>query len=71
MNPQAAGYQLVVTHLSKSSVTIQEVDWSKPTAFVLGNEKHGVSEEMVAAADACAIIPMVRAGRGCLGLGSL
>lgn len=55
---KAAGYQVVVTHLSKSAVTIQEVDWTRPTAVILGNEKSGVSEEAVAAADACAIIPM-------------
>ncbi|KXZ56653.1 hypothetical protein GPECTOR_1g589 [Gonium pectorale] len=56
---KAAGYQIITTHLSQSSITIQEVDWTKPTAFILGNEKHGVSAEAVAAADACAIIPMV------------
>ncbi|GLI68939.1 hypothetical protein VaNZ11_013368 [Volvox africanus] len=55
---RAGGYQVITTHLSKSSVTIQEVDWTRPTAFILGNEKFGVSEEAVAAADACAIIPM-------------
>mmetsp|Transcript_35997 Transcript_35997/g.80114 ORF Transcript_35997/g.80114 Transcript_35997/m.80114 type:complete len:330 (-) Transcript_35997:444-1433(-) len=55
---KAAGYQVVVTHLSKSSITIQEVDFSRPTAFVLGNERDGVSEEAVALADLCAIIPM-------------
>ncbi|GFH11335.1 SpoU_methylase domain-containing protein [Haematococcus lacustris] len=55
---KAAGYQLVVTHLNAASIPIQEVDWSRPTAFVLGNEKSGVSEEMVAAADHLAVIPM-------------
>lgn len=50
--------QVVVTHLTKGSVSVCDVDWSKPTAFILGNEKHGVSEEAVAAADACIIIPM-------------
>ncbi|GIL43096.1 hypothetical protein Vafri_886 [Volvox africanus] len=55
---RAGGYQVITTHLSKSCVTIQEVDWTRPTAFILGNEKFGVSEEAVAAADACAIIPM-------------
>ncbi|KAG2442851.1 hypothetical protein HXX76_002930 [Chlamydomonas incerta] len=55
---KAAGYQVVTTHLTQSSITIQEVDWTRPTAVVLGNEKFGVSAEAVAAADACAIIPM-------------
>mmetsp|Transcript_15524 Transcript_15524/g.42071 ORF Transcript_15524/g.42071 Transcript_15524/m.42071 type:complete len:308 (-) Transcript_15524:417-1340(-) len=55
---KGAGYQLVVTHLTKGSVAIQDIDWTRPTAFVLGNEKMGVSEEAVEAADACAIIEM-------------
>lgn len=55
---KAAGFQVVVTHLGPSSVSIQDVDWTRPTAVVLGNEAAGVSPEAVAAADACAIIPM-------------
>ncbi|EFJ42923.1 hypothetical protein VOLCADRAFT_109989 [Volvox carteri f. nagariensis] len=55
---RSAGYQIITTHLSQSAITIEEVDWTRPTAFILGNEKFGVSEEAVAAADACAIIPM-------------
>lgn len=47
-----------MTHLTKGSVSISDVDWTKPTAFILGNEKHGVSDEAVAAADACVVIPM-------------
>eukprot|EP00775_Hariotina_reticulata_P007942 gene7942-8138_t len=53
-----AGYQIVVTHLSASSVTIQEVDWTRPTAFVLGNERSGVSPEALQLADQAAVIPM-------------
>jgi tRNA (guanosine-2'-O-)-methyltransferase len=41
---------------------VQEVDWTRPTAFVLGNEREGVSATAVALADATAIIPM--AGEG-------
>jgi hypothetical protein len=37
---------------------VQEVDWTRPTAFVLGNEREGVSDTAVALADATAIIPM-------------
>jgi tRNA (guanosine-2'-O-)-methyltransferase len=39
---------------------MQEVDFTRPTAFVLGNERAGVSETAVAMADHTAIIPMVR-----------
>jgi tRNA (guanosine-2'-O-)-methyltransferase len=51
------GFQLVVTSLDASR-PLGEVDFSKPTAFVLGNEKSGVSPEMLAAADVRVIIPM-------------
>lgn len=53
------GKQIVVTHLSESSKAISDVDFSKPTALVLGNEKDGVSREMVQAADHCVLLPMV------------
>ena len=36
----------------------QDIDFSRPTAFVLGNETMGVSEEAIAMADHCAVIPM-------------
>lgn len=51
------GHQLVVTSL-EASVPIGEVDFTKPTALVLGNEKEGVSREMLEAADHRIIIPM-------------
>lgn len=50
--------QIVVTALSEKSVPIGEVDFSRPSALVLGNEKDGVSPEMLAAADKVVIIPM-------------
>lgn len=37
---------------------MQEVDWTRPTAFVLGNEGEGVSDTAVQLADHMAIIPM-------------
>lgn len=52
------GYQICVTTLATDSVPISEVDFSMPTALVLGNEKQGVSTEMIAAADKKIIIPM-------------
>ena len=55
---KAEGYQICVTSL-KSSKPINEVDWSRPTALVLGNEKEGVSEEILEQADERIIIPMV------------
>lgn len=52
------GKQIIVTHLSADSKPIDQIDFSKPSALVLGNEKQGVSQEMIAAADHRVIIPM-------------
>lgn len=51
------GYQLVVTTL-EASKPIEKVDFTVPTALVLGNEKDGASREMIEAADQRIIIPM-------------
>lgn len=39
--PSAAPPQVLATHLSEKAVDIADVDWTRPTAFVLGNEKEG------------------------------
>lgn len=51
------GYKLVVTTL-EASKPIDEIDFTVPTALVLGNEKDGVSQEMIKASDERIIIPM-------------
>lgn len=51
------GHRVIVTHLD-SSRPLSEIDWSTPTALVLGNEKDGVSQEMLSLADERVIIPM-------------
>lgn len=56
---RAQGKRLVVTALTDKAKSIEEVDFSVPTAIVLGNEKEGVSEEMIAAADEVVVVPMV------------
>lgn len=50
--------QLVVTALTPKAVPLSEIDFSIPTALVLGNEKEGASPEMIEAADKVVIIPM-------------
>lgn len=55
---KAQGKQIIVTHLDATSKPIAEIDFSKPSALVLGNEKDGVSKEMIEAADHRVIIPM-------------
>jgi tRNA (guanosine-2'-O-)-methyltransferase len=57
-NLKENNYQICVTALAADSVPISDVDFSIPTALVLGNEKQGVSAEMIAAADKKIIIPM-------------
>lgn len=49
--------RLCVTSL-ESSKPLHEIDFTTPLALVLGNEKDGVSKEMLEAADERVIIPM-------------
>ena len=52
------GYQVVVTMLDEDTVDFREVDYTKPTLVVLGNEVDGASEISVKYADKKVIIPM-------------
>lgn len=52
------GYQILATHLDTKARPIDEMDFSRPTAIVFGNEKDGISPEMIAEADHTIIIPM-------------
>lgn len=54
---KARGYQIYATDLD-TDITIETLDFSKPTAIVLGNEKEGVSKEMLAQVDGKFRIPM-------------
>jgi len=56
---RARGFQLVATHCDASAVPLSEIDFSKPTAIVFGNEKDGVSREALEMVDHRVIIPMV------------
>ncbi len=55
---RAKGYQIWATDLNTSH-SINTLDWSKPIAIVLGNEKDGVSEEMKGLCDGTFRIPML------------
>lgn len=54
---KAKGYQIITTHL-EAAVPLNQVDFTIPTAIVLGNEREGVSEAMLAHSDQNVIIPM-------------
>ncbi len=56
---KAAGYQLVVTHLSAQAIDFRTLDYCQPTALVFGTEKTGVSSQALKMADAEVIVPMV------------
>ncbi|HEY7865516.1 MAG TPA: tRNA (guanosine(18)-2'-O)-methyltransferase TrmH [Psychromonas sp.] len=53
------GMQIIATNLSDSAIDFREVDYTKPTAILMGQEKHGISPEALALADQDVIIPMV------------
>ena len=49
---------MVVTLLDEDTVDFREVDYTKPTLVVLGNEVDGASETSIKYADKKVIIPM-------------
>jgi len=53
------GMQILVTNLSDTAVDFREVDYTKPTAIILGQEKFGASDIALAMADQDIVIPMV------------
>ena len=38
---QACGFRVLVTQLTPTSVPIHDIDFTRPTAFILGNEVNG------------------------------
>lgn len=56
---KAQGMQVLATHLSPRAVDFREIDYTKPTAILLGGEKNGISQEALDLADQDIIIPMV------------
>ncbi|RYV04268.1 tRNA (guanosine(18)-2'-O)-methyltransferase TrmH [Shewanella sp. OPT22] len=56
---KAEGMQILVTNFSPNAKDFREIDYTKPTALVMGNERTGVSQAMIDAADQEVIIPMV------------
>ena len=53
------GYQLLTAHLDDSAVDFREVDYTKPTAIVMGSELHGISDHAAEMADQSIVIPMM------------
>jgi tRNA (guanosine-2'-O-)-methyltransferase len=53
------GMQILVTNLSDTAVDFREIDYTKPTAIILGQEKFGASDVALEMADQDIMIPMV------------
>jgi len=53
------GFQLVAAHLSDEAADYRELDYTRPTALVVGTELFGVSEAALAQADQQVKIPMM------------
>jgi tRNA (guanosine-2'-O-)-methyltransferase len=53
-----SGYQVWATDLATDQ-TIDSIDWTRPTAIVLGNEKEGISPEMASIVDGRFRVPML------------
>lgn len=51
--------QVLVTHLDDTAVDFREIDYTQPTAILLGQEKTGATDEAIALADQSILIPMV------------
>ena len=54
-----SGAQFLAAHLSDEAVDYREVDYTKPTCILFGNEKEGVSQAAAELADAHIVIPML------------
>lgn len=51
--------RILTTHLGESSVELYQLDLTRPTALVFGNEHSGVSDEIRGLADGNFLIPQV------------
>ncbi len=51
-------HQILTAHFSKKAVDFREIDFTIPTAIVVGQELEGITEEAVSKADKSMIIPM-------------
>lgn len=53
------GFQIVATSLSENSKDYREIDYTKPTAILVGEELEGISEQAISMADEKISIPMI------------
>ncbi|MCW3172742.1 tRNA (guanosine(18)-2'-O)-methyltransferase TrmH [Shewanella subflava] len=53
------GMQVLATNFSADAIDFRDIDYTKPTVVIVGNERDGVSDEGLAIADQHIIIPML------------
>ena len=51
--------QILATNLSSSAVDFREIDYTRPTCILMGQEKTGISQQALELADQEIIIPMI------------
>jgi len=56
---KAKGFRLVAAHLNETAVDFRDVDYTQPTALVLGTELFGVSKSTLSQVDQQISIPMM------------
>lgn len=54
-----SGFKLMATALTKEAISLYEADFTQKTALVFGNERTGVSDEMLRHCDANILVPQV------------
>ncbi|KAH9740264.1 hypothetical protein WN944_005590 [Citrus x changshan-huyou] len=55
---RSRGYRIATTHVGMDAISVYDMDWSCPTAIVVGNENRGVSDEALSLSDLRCSIPM-------------
>ncbi|MEJ2542193.1 MAG: tRNA (guanosine(18)-2'-O)-methyltransferase TrmH [Gemmatimonadota bacterium] len=53
-----AGFSILAAHVSDDAVDYREVDYTRPTAIMMGAELYGISDDGLEAADQHVVVPM-------------
>ncbi len=56
---KSRGLTILAAHPSTGSIDFRDIDYTRPTAIMMGAELHGVSDEGLALADQHVVIPML------------
>ena len=52
------GFQIIATHLSEQTKDYRDIDYTQPTAILVGEELEGITEQALSLSDECVAIPM-------------